>query len=100
MVTERSGPVVGHDLGSVVEVWVVPGASRDEVKGLHGGAIRVRVSAPPEEGKANRAVRRLLADVTGARRVDLVGGAGSRRKRLLLHGVAPDEARHRLLTPG
>ncbi|NOX22165.1 MAG: DUF167 domain-containing protein, partial [Actinobacteria bacterium] len=49
-----------QDDGVVVDVWVVPGASRTEIVGAHDGALRIRVAAPPEGGKANRAVRKAL----------------------------------------
>jgi uncharacterized protein (TIGR00251 family) len=89
-------PIAAHPQGTLAELWVVPGASKAEVVGVHGGAIRLRVTAPAEGGKANRAVQELLADVTGAHGVELVSGAASRRKRVVLIGVSPDEARSRL----
>lgn len=67
-------------------MWVVPGARTTAIVGLHDGAIRVRVAASPERGRANRAAAELLADVTGARAV-LVSGASSRRKRILIEGA-------------
>ena len=51
-----TGPVLrNHPDGVLVAVWVVPGAAREEVVGVHAGALRVRVSAPAEAGTANRA---------------------------------------------
>ncbi len=73
--------------GVRVVVWAVPGARRTEVVGPHGDAIRIRVAARPEAGKANRALARFLRDVTGATAVTLEHGAGSRRKTYLLEGV-------------
>lgn len=49
----------------VIQVKVVPKASRDEVAGWLGDRLKVRVSAPPERGKANAAVENLLAKVLG-----------------------------------
>jgi len=84
--------------GCVIAVWAVPGASRSEVAGMHGDALRVRVSAPPEDGAANREVVRVLADVLGIRPrdVELEAGAASRRKRVRVRGVEPAAAARRL----
>lgn len=69
-------------------VHVQPGASREAVGGTHGGALRVRVRAPPERGAANDAVRRCLARALGRRPGDVAIRAGyaSRRKRVRIAG--------------
>jgi uncharacterized protein len=82
--------------GVVVEVWVVPGASRDDVGGDHAGALRVRTVAPAEGGRANRAVARLVADALGARHARVIRGSGSRRKTVLVEGVDLRRAKERL----
>jgi uncharacterized protein (TIGR00251 family) len=89
-------PLRPHPDGVLVVAWVVPGARRSEVAGLHGGALRVRVSAPPEGGKANRAAADLVARAVGGRRGEVVAGAGSRRKQVLVRGVAMGAAAERL----
>jgi uncharacterized protein (TIGR00251 family) len=68
----------------VVSVSVVPQAKRTEVVGLHDGALRVRLHAPPVDGKANDALQRWLADALGVplRQIELISGASSRSKRL------------------
>ncbi|HEX7096743.1 MAG TPA: DUF167 domain-containing protein [Acidimicrobiales bacterium] len=80
--------------GTMVTVHVQPGATRPGVAGRHGDALRVRVSAPPTEGRANDEVVRLLATTFGVPRgsVRLASGASSRRKRLELVGLAMDDA--------
>jgi uncharacterized protein len=78
--------------GVIVEVWVVPGASRESVGGIHDGALRVRTTAPAEAGRANRAVSRLVADHLGARTARVVAGQTARRKRILVPGVSLAEA--------
>ncbi len=84
--------VIPRDDGVEVVVWVVPGARRSEIVGPHGDAIRVRVAAPPERGRANAAVADLLADRCGTA-VELVAGATSRRKRFLLKGITEADVR-------
>jgi uncharacterized protein (TIGR00251 family) len=72
--------------GVTVDVWIVPGAARTEITGLHGTAVRIRVAAPPAGGRANRELVSFLRTVTGGT-VELLRGQGSRRKRLLIRGV-------------
>ncbi|MHA7815033.1 MAG: DUF167 domain-containing protein [Pseudohaliea sp.] len=70
---------------------VVPGSSRDQVVGRLGDAIKVRVSAPPEKGRANRAVASLLAaffDLEPAA-VRIVAGGAASRKIVELEGADP-----------
>ena len=87
-----SFPLRAHPEGVVIEVWVVPGAARSEIVGLHDGALRVRVAAPAEGGKANRAAARLVARAVGGRDGEVVAGAGARRKQVLVAGVSPARA--------
>jgi uncharacterized protein (TIGR00251 family) len=77
---------------------VSPGAARDGVVGRHGDGWKVRVAAPPEGGKANDAVVRLLADTLGVARrdVEIVSGHGSREKVVSLFGVDGSEIEQRL----
>lgn len=68
--------------GVVLSISVVPGASRTELVGLHGEALRVRLAAPPVDGKANDALLGWLAEALGLprRQVTLLRGASSRQK--------------------
>ena len=72
-----------------LQVKVVPGASRSEVVGLLGAAVKVRVSAPPEGGQANRAVCALLAERLGLplAQVTVVAGPASPVKVIGLGGI-------------
>jgi uncharacterized protein len=72
--------------GVEVDVWVVPGASRDSVDGPHGGALKVRVAAPADKGRANQAVTDLLSAHFDAP-VSLLRGETSRRKTFLVRGT-------------
>lgn len=75
--------------GALLRVRVQPRASRDEVIGWRDGALAVRVTAPPVEGQANRAVAELLAEALGVRRsaVSVVGGERGRDKLVRIEGV-------------
>ena len=65
-----------------LNVKVVPGASRDQIVGWLGDALKIKVTAPPEKGKANEAVVTLLAKTLGVRRdtIEIVSGHGSPAK--------------------
>ena len=68
---------------------VVPGGSRDALLGPHGDRIRIKVSAPPEGGKANRAVIALLASALGVPKaaLSIVSGHGNPRKTVEVQGL-------------
>ena len=70
--------------GIALQVSVVPNAKRTAADGLHDGALRVRLAAPPIDGRANEALVAWLADQLGVpRRAVLVSlGTSSRRKRV------------------
>lgn len=84
-----------------VELKVIPGASRDEVVGENGGVIRVKLRAPPVDGRANEALLEFLAERLGLRSssLRLVTGATSRRKLVAIAGLSLAEVRQRLLSP-
>ncbi len=77
---------------------VTAGASREGIAGWQGGVLRVRVAAPPERGKANEAVLRLLAGALGLerRRLRLLRGATSRDKLVEVDGLGEADLRARL----
>ena len=57
--------------GIVLRVHVQPGAGRSAVVGRHGDALKIRVAAPPIEGRANEAARALLAETLGLPEADV-----------------------------
>lgn len=67
---------------------VQPGAKRSEVAGLHGEALKIRLAAPPVEGRANEALQRFVADCFDVplRQVELLRGAQSRHKMVKVCG--------------
>jgi uncharacterized protein (TIGR00251 family) len=81
-----------------LRVRVSPGANRAGVVGRHGEGWKVRVAAPPEDGRANDAVIRLLAETLAVPRaaVSLVSGHGARDKIVELAGLGPAQIERRL----
>ena len=81
-----------------LQLRVSPGAKQSAIVGRHGAAWKVRVNAAPEDGKANAAVVKLLADTLSLRErdVEIVSGHASRDKTVALSGVRPEEIERRL----
>ena len=73
----------------ILELHVQPGAARSEFAGRHGERIKVRLAAPPVEGKANAALIEFLAAHFGVprRNVRIAAGLKSRRKRVVIEGL-------------
>lgn len=78
--------------GVELRLKVVPGASRSAVAGALGDRLKLRIAAPPEGGKANRAVEELLASLTG-RTCTVTAGHGSPQKTLVVVGASPEAVR-------
>jgi len=80
-------------------VRVQPRASRNEVVGPHGSAVRIRLKAPPVDGAANEALIRVLAERLEVPRsaVRIEAGASGRSKVVAIDGVDPETAARRLL---
>lgn len=83
---------------SRLRVRAQPHASQSEIAGWHGGALRVRTTAPPVAGKANRAVAEMLAHALNIPRayVSVARGHGSRDKVMEIVGIDEPELRRRL----
>ena len=81
-----------------VRLRVSPGARRNEVVGRHGDGWKVRVTAPPEDGRANEAVLGLLAERLDLPRksLSLVSGHGGRDKVVRMAGITEAELERRL----
>ena len=77
--------------GSVtINVRVQPRASRTEIIGEQAGAIKLRVAAPPVDGKANEECRRYLARLlkVSATSVEIISGSTSRDKVIRIHNIS------------
>ena len=88
-------------MDELLRVRVQPGAGRDEVIGWREDALRVRVAAPPQDGRANVAVTRLLAAALGVApsTVKLVRGAAARDKLFRVRALDAGAVRARLGAP-
>jgi uncharacterized protein (TIGR00251 family) len=82
----------------VLSVRVQPRASRDAIAGWQDGTLRLRVTAPPVDGEANRAVATLLAKALGVApsSIRVIQGERGRNKLVSIAGLGEDEVRNRL----
>jgi uncharacterized protein (TIGR00251 family) len=85
-----SGPLHRDGTDWLLDVRVQPRASRTEFAGLFGDRLKVRLQAPPVDGRANSALLEFVADTCHLpkSRVTLEAGQASRDKRVRLHDVA------------
>lgn len=85
-VSEKDGAVI-------FSVKVVPRASKTELVGEHGGALKIRIAAPPVEGAANEELIKFLAKTFGVAKsaIEIVAGEQGRRKTVRVLGVSRDE---------
>jgi uncharacterized protein (TIGR00251 family) len=90
--------VTDHTEGLILPVRAQPGARKTGVLGEQGGALKVAVTAPPEDGRANKALVEALRDLLKLKRseVELLSGATSREKRFLIRGLSREELQQRL----
>jgi uncharacterized protein (TIGR00251 family) len=77
----------------ILNLHIQPGAKQTEVVGLHGDALKIRLAAPPVDGKANDALVAFLAKKLGAGRtaVEVISGQTSRAKRVRVGGITPTD---------
>ncbi|MFA6172394.1 MAG: DUF167 domain-containing protein [Kiritimatiellales bacterium] len=84
--------------GVLLPVRAVPRASKNEIQGVHGDALKVRLQAPPVEGKANQALIRFLSDALDISRsqISVASGETGRNKTVLITGLSKTELLKRL----
>lgn len=84
----------------LIRVYVQPKASRSRLIGLHDGCLKLAVAAPPVDGKANKAVVKLLAGVLGVpvREVTVQSGLQSRKKLVAVNVPDVNEIRSMIET--
>ena len=87
-----------HAEGLVLPVRAQPRARKPGVLGEQAGALKIAVTAPPEQGRANEAVIEVLCAALGLKKahVEQLSGHGSRDKKFLLHGIRAAEVQVQL----
>ena len=95
----KTSPFHPHYDGALIDILVQPRASKSEITGVHDGALRIRIAAPPVEGSANDAIVEFLSKRLKLRKSDvqIVSGASGRRKRVLIRGISVELARDGLI---
>lgn len=85
---------------TILDLYVQPKSSRTRIVGLHDGAIKLTITAPPVEGKANAQIAAFMAKTLKIPKsaVTILSGHQGRHKRLAVTGINPDEIRL-ILTP-
>ena len=92
--------ITDHAEGCVLPVRAQPGARRSGVQGEQAGALKVAVTAPPQDGRANEAIVEALREALEVRRsqVELLAGTMGRDKRFLIRGLTRAELERRIAT--
>lgn len=88
--------------GCILTVHVQPGARGAGVVGVHGDALKIRIDAPPVDGRANQALLNFLSDRLGIAKslLSVLSGESSRRKRVLVRGLSMAALAARLQVTG
>jgi uncharacterized protein (TIGR00251 family) len=94
----REFKITDAESGAAFPVRVIPRSSKNEVEGVTGNALKVRVTAPPVEGAANKALIELLAERLKIRKsqIEIVAGQTSQHKMISIVGLRPSEVEERL----
>ena len=87
--------------GVVIKVKVQPKAQQDEILGIKGDRLRLRVKAPPQKGRANQACINLLAKVLSLNKkeIKLISGAKAREKMFFIQNMKLDDLKEKLGIP-
>lgn len=75
--------------GVIISLYIQPNASKTEVIGEHNGLLKIKIKAPPVDGKANEEVLRFLSKALNISRseIEILKGDKSREKKVLVRGL-------------
>lgn len=81
-----------HAKGSILNLYIQPGASRSEISGEHDGRLKIKIKARPVDGEANENLIEFLSDVLkiSKAKIHLISGESSRQKVILVE-LSPNE---------
>jgi uncharacterized protein len=87
-----------HPEGATLAVRAQPGAKKNAILGVQAGALKVSVTAPPEDGRANEALVEVIKDCFGVKRsqIELMSGRTNRNKVFLIRGITPEALSEKL----
>lgn len=87
--------ILVNDGSITFSVRVVPRASRSEIVGLHDGALKIRIAAPPVDGAANAELIKLLARTfkLSKSEITIIGGETSKKKRIKIRNLSESKFR-------
>lgn len=90
--------LLSRNQATLLRIKAIPGAARDAIAGPLGDRLKIRVTAPPEGGKANEAIIKLLASTLGIKRsqITITTGLASAEKTIELEGIDIEVARDAL----
>ncbi|RPI79680.1 MAG: YggU family protein [Desulfobacteraceae bacterium] len=89
---------MNQDISTELKIHLVPRSSRDQLVNCTGDQLKIKITAPPVEGRANQALIAFLAKQLGIAKtkVELVAGATSKQKKIRIHGLTLNQIHDRL----
>jgi uncharacterized protein len=86
------------DEGVEISLYIQPGASKSEIKGAYNDQLKIKIKAPPVDGKANEAVIEFLSKLLDLpkRQIEFRKGEKSREKKVFVRGISIEEIRQKL----
>jgi uncharacterized protein (TIGR00251 family) len=87
-----------HPEGTIISIRLQPSAKRSAIVGPHGDALKIAVTAPPEDSRANKMLLQLLAEQLDLNRsqIELLSGATNRNKRVLVRSLYRQDLMRRI----
>jgi uncharacterized protein (TIGR00251 family) len=80
--------------GILLKIHAHPGSKKNEICGLHGDSLKIKIKAPPVDGEANKSCGEFLSDILNIPQANIIikSGVTSRNKTFLIKGITREEA--------